>query len=322
VTISDVTLTQGNAGSFPGGAIFALQTGLVLMHSTISASKALRGGGVYSISGTLSVEYSMLKGNQATIAGGALRSKGDAGVRIDSDTVSGNSAGEQGGGMFIEGATYARIRDSTISGNVVPQPDVGSGPQGGGGIALGGINGGSYIYNSTITQNYASTGGAGVALLDTQTGNEVEFIFSTVVANTAQLDETGIGITSAGGTVKLYSTIAANNFSQSSADDLAGHFYSNHSLIKNPGGATITGSGSLIGPDPQLGPLVDNGGATLTMLPATTSPVIGNAPCGCSGIFIRLDQRGFTRHDPNADIGAVEREYPEPLIFRNGFDPL
>jgi len=144
------------------------------------------------------------------------------------------------------------------------------------------------------------------------------FNYSTIAFNTAGVDETGIGITSAGGTASLFASIVSNNFSQTSADDLAGAFNASESLITNPGGATITGgSGSLIGVDPQLGPLVDNGGETLTMLPATTSPAIGKVPCDCITLQNK-DQRGVQRDDPT-DMGAVERQYPEDLIFRNGF---
>src|SRR5207302_792011 len=103
----------------------------------------------------------------------------------------------------------------------------------------------------------------------------------------------------------------------SGPNDVAGSFFAAESLITNPGGAALSGSGSLIGVDAQLGPLADNGGATLTMLPATTSPAIGAAPCACDTNQIK-DQRGVQRHDPT-DMGAVERQYPEDLIFRNGF---
>jgi hypothetical protein len=221
--------------------------------------------------------------------------------------------------MLVANANILTIQASTISSNYLLQPQPDSPVQGGGGIALRSIGSLAFIANSTITQNYAPTGGGGIALLDAQTGNLTQFSFSTIVGNLAGVDETGIGITSAGGTSTFYASIAANNFSQSSADDLAGGFLANRSLIKNPGGATITGSGSLIGLDPQLGPLVDNFGPTSTMLPATTSPVIGHVPCNCV-TFHFLDQRALQRHDLT-DIGAVERQYPEPLVFRNGFDP-
>jgi hypothetical protein len=320
VTISGVTLTQGYAQFGGGGAIRVIHASLFLSHSKVTASNATFGGGIYSVNSRSQVEYSRLTGNQATLRGGALYSILNSSVTLFFDTFSGNSAGAQGGGMLIASSDFLQLQGSTISGNYVLQPQPDSPAQGGGGIVLRDIGSEAFMVNSTITQNYAPTGGGGVALMDAKTGNVTEFSFSTIVGNFAGVDETGIGITSAGGTPKLYASIAANNVSQSSADDLAGSFLANRSLIKNPGGATITGSGSLIGLDPQLGPLVDNLGLTLTMLPATTSPVIGKVPCSCTTDSLH-DQRGLQRHD-STDMGAVERQYPEPLIFRNGFDPL
>jgi hypothetical protein len=176
----------------------------------------------------------------------------------------------------------------------------------------------SHFTNSTITQNYAYTGGGGVALLDIFTSFGATFYQTTIAGNSAQAYDTGIGITALGGKPLISASIVANNFSQSSTDDLAGGFTANYSLIKSPGAATVSGTGSLIGVDPQLGPLADNGGTTLTLLPSATSPVIDKAPCGST---CTVDQRGAPRSHPNADMGAVERQFPEQLIFRNGFEP-
>jgi hypothetical protein len=33
-----------------------------------------------------------------------------------------------------------------------------------------------------------------------------------------------------------------------------------------------------------------------------------------------VDQRGLPRPSSVADIGAVQRQHPEDVIFRNGFD--
>lgn len=319
VNISGVTLTKGH-GSFAGGAIFAEHAQLGLSYSTISASKAgFFGGGLYSVLGNPTVQHCRLIANQA-VYGGAFTSVGDAAVNLLFDTISGNSAAEQGGGVFISGSPSALIGRSTISGNMVLQPDVGSNTQGGGGVAFANmvVNGTANVYESTITQNYSPSGGGGIALLDAQSGNAARVYFSTIVGNSAAVDETGIGITSAGGTVTIYNTIAANNFSQSGADDLAGSFKSRQSLIKSPGSAIITGTGSVIGVDPQLGPLADNGGSTLTMLPSATSPAVHGVTCSACVSFVVLDQRGAIRHNPS-DIGAVERQYPEDLVFRDGF---
>jgi hypothetical protein len=53
------------------------------------------------------------------------------------------------------------------------------------------------------------------------------------------------------------------------------------------------------------------------MLPAINSPPID------SGKFrdVLLDDQRFYQRDFIADMGAVERQYPENIIFRNGLDP-
>ncbi|HET7778898.1 MAG TPA: choice-of-anchor Q domain-containing protein [Rudaea sp.] len=323
VTISGVTLTQGNSGALSGGAIFAEHTQLALSRVTVSASKGgAFGGGIYSLLGKTTIEHSRLVGNQSGLYGGGLHSASDLSVRVYFSTISGNTAGAHGAGLFIQGTGDALIGGSTISGNSILQPDQETGTQGGGGVAFSGLilNAGAEIVDSTITQNYSPTGGAGVAMLDALSGTAANFYFSTIAGNTSAPYETGIGITSAGGTAYLHNSIAANNFSQSGNDDLAGSFKVKQSLVMSPGGATITGTLSVIGADPQLGPLVDNGGETLTMVPAAGSPAVHAVVCSPCADFPVIDQRGAPRHY-SSDMGAVERQYPEDLIFRTGFSP-
>jgi hypothetical protein len=328
VVIRGLTLTQGNAGdSFStGGAISSIFATLRVYDSIIRDSAADYGGGISTLGGSsLQIYDSRLTRNLAAKSGGGLYAEGYD-ISLSRTSVDGNTAGELGGGIRIPYGNFISILDSTISGNVVPQP---SGynlyEHGGGGIALGLVGSYAHIHNSTIAKNYAYTNGGGVRLLDTLTANRTEFRSCTIVGNTAQFDETGIGITSAAGTSTMFATIVANNVSvgPNVADDLAGSFNVNGSLIKNPGSAFITGTGSLIGPDPQLGQLADNGGPTLTMLPTTTSPVINAAFCNLH-ICSDFDQRGAPRAiaDLFQDMGAVERQYPEDLIFRSGFNPL
>jgi hypothetical protein len=97
-----------------------------------------------------------------------------------------------------------------------------------------------------------------------------------------------------------------------------------HSIVKGSGGSAAwnstfgTDGGGNLDVDPLLGALADNLGATSTMLPAAGSPAIdaGNdASCPAT------DQRGVVRpQGAHCDIGAVERQNPEDLIFRNGFN--
>src|SRR5262249_10866858 len=71
------------------------------------------------------------------------------------------------------------------------------------------------------------------------------------------------------------------------------------------------------GGSPALGVLADNGGPTMTLLPATGSPLIDAIPglsCQADGATgITTDQRGIARpQSEKCDIGAVEVAAPTP----------
>ncbi len=108
------------------------------------------------------------------------------------------------------------------------------------------------IRNSTIAGNTATTAGGGIYL-----GG-----YSTDPATT--------GSPSASADVPLSSTIVADNTAAGSPNDLAaatvdqpGTFELGSSLVETPGGAPVSqtpAGSSILGTDPQLGPLADNGG--------------------------------------------------------------
>lgn len=72
----------------------------------------------------------------------------------------------------------------------------------------------------------------------------------------------------------------------------------------------------LVQTDPQLGALADNGGPTLTQLPAADSPAVDVIPSGAPGCASgATDQRGVARPQPAGglcDIGAVELAVAAP----------
>ncbi len=76
------------------------------------------------------------------------------------------------------------------------------------------------------------------------------------------------------------------------------------------------GAGNQLETDPQLAALADNGGATLTRLPADTSPAVNAGDPAVEGAPA-VDQRGSARVVATIDVGAVElptgAEVPVPV---------
>jgi hypothetical protein len=90
-----------------------------------------------------------------------------------------------------------------------------------------------------------------------------------------------------------------------------------NNLIESTGtnacGLTNGVNGNIIGQDPKLGALADNGGSTQTFALLPGSPAIDkgdDATCAASPVN-NLDQRGETRpKGPHCDIGAFESNLP------------
>jgi CSLREA domain-containing protein len=203
----------------------------------------------------------------------------------------------------------------TISGVAIKNG--GSNVGDGGGI----YNGGTLtLNNSTVSGNVASAGGGGIYNSGTLALNNV-----TIANNTAN---NGGGILNDVGTVEFRNTIIAGNTAVSApncSDTLSSLGYN---LVQDTSGCTITGdtTGNIIGQDPLLGPLQNNGGKTETHALLLGSPAIdaGN-PAGCFGSdgLLTTDQRGEVRpldgdDDRQAvcDIGAFEFRQNNFVLLR------
>jgi hypothetical protein len=137
----------------------------------------------------------------------------------------------------------------------------------------------------------------------------------TVTNNSAGRD--GGGIYNSAGAITVANTLIAGNQApgELSGPDCSGSFISKgYDLIQNVRNCQLTGdtTGNIIGQDPRLGVLADNGGATPTHALSNGSPAIdagSPASPGSSGAACAAyDQRGFLRPLGAAcDIGAFER---------------
>jgi len=225
---------------------------------------------------------------------GGLFATSSGGIALVDSTVSGNVAGSVGGGMYLAATGAVSVQGSTIAQNRA----VGAGGVGGGGLVASGLA--IAVTNSTISGNLSESVAGGGGLYTSGNGTIRN---ATFVDNDAT---TGSAILNAGGTLTVVSSIIAG----SAASHCGGAVTSGGNNLDSNGSCAFAGSGDQNNVDPQLGPLADNGGPTMTHVPATGSPVLDHgAAAGCPA----TDQRGEARPtdadgDGTAvcDIGAVE----------------
>ena len=173
----------------------------------------------------------------------------------------------------------------------------------------GGIyNGGTLtLNNSTVSGNTTTHGAGGIY---NAPGATATLTNVTVSGNTAAVGISPgvVGGIGNGGDATLKNTIVANN----TPDDCSGSITSaGHNLIEDTTGCTIGGdtTGNIIGFDPLLGPLQDNGGPTQTHALLAGSPAIDTGSSACPPPA--TDQRGVARPQGAAcDIGAFELALP------------
>lgn len=334
VTMSGITMRKGNfsIGSIVGNGGGINNAGvLTLVDSVVTQNwTSGDGGGIYN-QGDLTLLRSTISNNFSTQAGGGIVNtnlfgtclpvspchQGQGIVTIGDSTISGNFAGADGGGISnfvgmidISGTT---ISDNQAFGN-------------GGGISNFAFN--INLSNVTVSGNQAALGGG---LFNQGANSSLRFNNVTVTANTAQSasDPTaGIGgglvsqdfaIVNFGNTIIAGNVAAKLDSGQPSGADCyaprnSGVTSVGYNVIQNPNFCDIAGdtATNIVGQDPGLGVLADNGGPTFTHALAPGSPAIdaGNPAIPGSGgsACAVTDQRAFLRSiGGRCDIGAFER---------------
>ncbi|MCA9248333.1 MAG: hypothetical protein KDA42_14500, partial [Planctomycetales bacterium] len=294
LTISNATFT-GNAAGDDGGVLANMGVGANSTFTSVTMatnSSADDGGAIFNDNfATVTLVESTLSGNSAAARGGAIINQRDAILVIERSTISGNQAlGSEGGAIF-----------NPTRGDIT-------------------------LVGSTISGNTAATRGGGIRI----NSGTLQVISSTIVNNTA---DTGGGIQQSGSstTATVQNSVIAGNAGLTRNPDTQGTFVSlGHNFVGNQGSANgFTSQGDQAGSNgsplnPLLGPLQDNGGATLTHAPLAGSPLLDQ------GIAAGLatDQRGLARTSDDggisnaaggdgSDIGAVELSVvaPPPLAM-------
>ena len=260
-------------------------------HLTIQNGAAGVGGGVINY-GILDLSNCIIQNNSSTSYGGGIRNDNLGTLTVSNSAISGNSTGGGGGGIDNSGKLV--LIGSILSGNRTRGFGGGISNSGtltlsestfsGNSAASGGAlsnNGAASVTNSTISGNTADNGG-GLFSMGT-----LKLVNSTLSGNSAV--NNGGGISSLSPPLVINSIVATNT--QAEGGDIDSDI-------------DVNSTGNLIGGDPKLGPLQNNGGPTQTLLPEPNSPAIDSVPCTDAPA---TDQRGVTRPQGiRCDIGSVE----------------
>lgn len=120
VSLTNLTIANGNAGSNVGGGIYNLGN-LTASNTTIRNNAASWGGGIANESGIVTLNSSSIKDNAVSIGGGGIVSYVDlvtdtASVIVTDSNISGNTA-RQGGGIDNNTSATLIVSNSTIFGN-------------------------------------------------------------------------------------------------------------------------------------------------------------------------------------------------------------
>ena len=272
-------------------------TGVLVVQSQNSA---VRNSSI--VSNTASIDYPNTPGGLFTIF--------NHGFVLENSLIANNSS-ELFGGVISQLDQNIVVRNNTISGN--------TGLQAAGGIVLQQNSG--IVTHNTITNNSSySTGGVFA-------GYQLGLDFSHNIVSGNNIIPPGPRATDqpqGGSYAEMVSADSSNlntRFNIFGANDLSGSF----GFVLDVSDSIPSGSvGSVIDVN-----LADNGGPTLTHLPAANSMAIDAGSDDCE--FNLIDQRNFIRPwdgdndgTSRCDIGAVEANSVAvaDLIFKDGFDAV
>jgi predicted outer membrane repeat protein len=321
VSMSGLTIQHGvtndNGGGIASEANLTIDRCIITANSAASAEHVTEGAGIDN-TGTLVLKNSIVSDNTITESfefgglGGGIHNRNF--LTISDSTISGNRSG-RGGGLYADKACEVSITNSTFSGN--------SAASFGGAIYT--IQTTTNLVNDTISGNSSDGDGGGIYASDGIVG----LYNVTIAGNVANADKIGTGggagIYNLGASVTLNNSVLSGNNHLNegspfiSLADCAGTLASSGNNIVTAPSCTINGSHSA-GPA-KLGPLQDNGGATLThaLLPGSLALDAGGTCFDDLGAPLGADQRGVPRPQGAAcDLGAFELE---DLIFADGFEP-
>ena len=313
------SLIRGNRAAGPGGGISSANYAHIL-GSTIEGNSASAGGGIYHYDrgsdlapSRLDVETTIIVDNQALIGGGGIFNDEGSVLRLDRSAIRGNSARA---GAGIDNLAVAYVQYTTIEGNQ------------GGGFRNRGF-GRATLSETTLSHNTASDAATLGAAVSNEDRGSIALMNVTISGNDAGGDAPVVFAEAEGRMIMDYVTVMGNHgIGLFSAARYRALTFGESIFVGNSGGncagspttygqnlsdteedcfVPAYGDILLLGRDPRIGPLADNGGPTMTHALLTGSPALDAAARRiCPGI----DQRAVVRPFGAAcDIGAYEAEF-------------
>lgn len=272
------------------------------------------GGGLFgSKYGEVSIERSSLSDNSSEYYAGGMYAYSEYGsVYVRSTTISGNTSGTFGGASVASYEGAVVIENTTVSGN--------SANQGFGGLLAASYYASAEINFSTIVGNSVNEGVGGVVMFSGDGGQRgLTFdpsangsIISGNLANGLPSDlDSELSLVQPEMQSRLSGLLGRNGESRGIGG--GGNINVNYTLLgaSSPSLTLDITSQNLLGQDPVLGPLANNGGSTLTHQPGATSPALNVVPLGTlgCGTSITEDQRGEGRpQDTACTLGSVDTQ--------------
>jgi uncharacterized repeat protein (TIGR01451 family) len=290
VLSGDIDNNDTNSDGNAVAEIVAHNLGANSYHVLVVGGTGSTGNGVYTPDDTV-LDGIVVTGGKAdgaaspqTVGGGMYCNARGAGKRCSPQlnrlAFSGNLASFGGGAVFNDGAvggdSSPRISNATFSGNTAASFGGAIYNNGGGGQSGPGLT------HATFRGNSASSGGAVYNLGQGDTTSRPAFRGTIFWGNTAAQ---GPHVLTDGNAFSTFADIVVEGG------------------CPNGGSGGGTCSGTFVPFDPKLGPLQDNGGATLSHRPGAGSFAIDTMYC----VGVADDQRGELRpQGAHCDIGAVE----------------
>jgi len=313
---------ESNTATVQAGAIRNDSPG-VFVNTTFRLNRTAGSGGAilaYGDEFDLAIQDCLLEQNEAGTDG-----SGDGGaiwtsqrrLEIAATTIQDNVTDDIGGGVYIAEGLLV-LTDSLVATNIAKNGRAG-------GIWVG-KPAELALANTTVSGNAAGADGGGIYF--NGNANVATLVNATISNNRAARNDAagklGGGIYNAAGKVLLQNTLVAGNVrgSGTTASDIQSLVdpASTHNLI---GDATTAGglihgvNNNLVGVDPRLGPLAENGGRSRTHALSADSPAIDAANNALAlrpdGEPLWYDQRGYAFDrlvGLHVDIGAYEYRLP------------